>query len=39
MALQGQTPADAAGVGLADKNKWKALLTKAVNNTSTTSRI
>ena len=26
LALQGQTPADAAGVGLNDKNKWLELL-------------
>jgi hypothetical protein len=29
-AGDGETPADAAGVGLAEKNKWKALLTEAV---------
>ncbi len=37
MALQGQTPADAAGVGVNGKDKWMSLLREAVNNRNTTS--
>jgi transposase-like protein len=29
-ALEGQTPAQVAGVGISEKNKWMALLTKAI---------
>lgn len=32
-ALEGQTPAQAAGVGLNAKKKWLAMLAQAVNNT------
>jgi hypothetical protein len=30
MALGGQTPADAAGIGVQGEQKWLALLTKAL---------
>jgi hypothetical protein len=36
-ALEGQTPAERAGIGVEARNKWLAMLTKAVNNTDTTS--
>jgi hypothetical protein len=34
--LDGQTPAQVAGVGVEGKNKWLAMLTEAVNKTATT---
>ena len=30
MALEGQTPADAAGVGVKGKDKWMSLLSEAL---------
>ena len=39
MALEGQTPAQVAGIGVNGKNKWLAMLTEAVNNTDTTSHV
>ena len=33
--LDGQTPAQAAGVGLESKNKWMELLAKAVSEKET----
>ncbi len=39
MALEGQTPAQAAGVGVNANDKWLAMLTEAVNNTDATSNI
>lgn len=32
MALEGQTPAQVAGVGVNGKNKWLALITNATTN-------
>ena len=37
MALEGQTPAQVAGVGIGAKNKWLAMLAEAVNNRPTIS--
>jgi hypothetical protein len=31
-ALQGQTPAQAAGIGVSSKNKWMELLKKSVSD-------
>ena len=39
MALDGQTPAQAAGVGLGSKNKWMELLEKAVTGSGTGGEI
>jgi len=35
MALEGQTPAQAAGVGLGSKNKWMEMLTEAITRDAT----
>ena len=34
MALDGQTPAQAAGVGVNAKDKWLAMLTEAIAETT-----
>lgn len=34
IALEGQTPAEVAGIGLIGQNKWKELLTKALANST-----
>jgi hypothetical protein len=39
MALEGQTPAEVAGIGVSGKNRWLAMLTEAVNNTDTMSQV
>jgi hypothetical protein len=39
MALEGQTPAQAANVGVNAKNKWLAMLKEAVNKTPPTSNV
>jgi hypothetical protein len=39
MALEGQTSAQAANVGVNAKNKWLAMLTQAVNSTQSASDV
>jgi transposase-like protein len=39
MALEGQTPAEVAGVGVNGKNKWLAMLTEAITRDETGGRI
>jgi hypothetical protein len=32
MGLDGATPAEAAGIGISDENKWKVLLMKSMGH-------